>query len=90
MAKKQFVRKLSNPEAYERINYLLHSATSVLLTAYKNLLVLHEAKSKDKDQTSRKYLTPAVVKRELAEVVGIVQGYVKTLREVAKKSVIRL
>lgn len=92
MAKKPFVRKLSNPEAYERINYLLHIATSSLLTAYKNLVLLHEAKNKDtdKNKTTRKYFTPAIIKRELAEVVGIVQGYVKTLREVAKKSVIRL
>lgn len=92
MAKKPFVRKLSNPEAYERINYLLHIATSALLTAHKNLILLQEAKAKDSEttRTARNYLTPAIIKRELAGVIMIVQGYVKTLREVAKKSVIRL
>ncbi len=37
-----------------------------------------------------KYLTPVVVKKEMKEVIELTQGYVKTLREVAKKSVIRL
>ena len=94
MAKKPFERKLSNPEAYERINYLLHISTSALLTAHKDLILLQESKFKANDpetaRTIRNYLTPAIIKRELAGVIMIVQGYVKTLREVAKKSVIRL
>jgi len=82
MAKKQAERKLNNPEAYERINYLLYLCTSSILITYNNLMT-----NKYKEN---KYLTPGVVKKEMKEVIELTQGYVKTLREVAKKSVIRL
>ena len=82
MAKKQVERKLNNPEAYERINYLLYLCTSSILITYNNLMA-----NKYKEN---KYLTPVVVKKEMKEVIELTQGYVKTLREVAKKSVIRL
>ena len=78
--KKQVERKLNNPEAYERINYLLYLCTSSLMITYNNLMTTR----------MKKYLTPATVKKEMKEVIELTQGYVKTLREVAKKSVIRL
>lgn len=81
MVKKIAERKLSNPEAHERINYLLHLATSSILTVYTKLLSQNEGK---------KFLTPSVVKKEMKGIIGLVQVYVKTIREVAKKSVIRL
>ena len=85
MAKKQAERKLHNPEAHERINYLLHIATSTILISYNKSM----AKSNDGD-IKKRYLTPSTVKMELKEAIELAQVYVKTLREVAKKSVIRL
>ncbi len=83
MAKKQGgERKLTNPEAYERINYLLYLCTSSILIAYNNLIAV---RGNEYD-----YLTPATVKKELKDVIELTRGYVKTLREVSKKSVIRL
>lgn len=82
MAKKQVERKLHNPEAHERINYLLHIATSSILMAYNSLIAKSEGKLN--------YFTPSTVKNELKEAIELAQVYVKTLREVAKKSVIRL
>jgi hypothetical protein len=81
MAKKQVERKLNNPEAYERINFLLFLCTSSILIAYKNLFI---------ESSQNQYLTTVVIKKEMKEVIELTQGYVKTLREVAKKSVIRL
>lgn len=74
-------RKLSNPDAHERVNYLLHIAHSVLLVGFAGLQARRPADS---------YVTPASVKRLLAEPIQLAQFYVKTLREVAKKAVIRL
>ena len=83
MAKKKGgERKLTNPEAYGRINYLLYLCTSSILIAYNNLMI-----TRDKEFD---YLSPASVKKELKDVIELTRGYVKTLREVSKKSVIRL
>ena len=82
MAKKQGERKLNNPEAYERINYLLYVCTSSLLITYNNLMT--------GPYKERKYLTPSMIKKEMKDVIELTQGFVKTMREVAKKSVIRL
>ena len=83
MAKKPVERKLHNPEAHERINYLLHLATTTILIAFNKL--------KTRDNTKQmKYFTPATIKGELKEAIELAQVYIKTLREVAKKSVIRL
>ena len=83
MAKKQGGgRKLTNPEAYERINFLLYLCTSSILIAHNNLMTTRGKKLE--------YLTPSIVKKELKDVIELTRGYVKTLREVSKKSVIRL
>ena len=83
MAKKVAVeRKLSNPDAYERINYLLHLANSTILINYEKL--------RRNRGNEKEFFTPSVVKKELKESILLAQVYVKTIREVAKKSVIRL
>ena len=85
MAKKQVERKLNNPEAHERINYLLHIATSTILTSFNILMTKNSEGDKKKN-----YFTPSTVKQELKDSIELAQFYVKTLREVAKKSVVRL
>jgi hypothetical protein len=77
MAKQE--KRLPNPEAHERINYLLSIAHSTLLVAYNQL---------EKPQSG--FHTEAFLKRNLKDSMVTAQDYVKTLREVAKKSVIRL
>ena len=96
MAKKPVERKLHNPEAHERINYLLHLATSTILTSFNNLKNIRKAKEIEAGTNGTgtekevKYFNPAVIKKELKEAIELAQVYIKTLREVAKKSVIRL
>jgi RNase P subunit RPR2 len=75
-------RKLTNPEAYERINYLLHIATMSILMEYNNMRI--------EKYPQLKYFTPVLIKKELAGIITLIQSYVKTIREVSKKSVIRL
>lgn len=88
-AKKQVERKLHNPEAHERINYLLHIATSMVLIVYNSLIEKTKTEN-DMDANTKKYFTPAYLKTELKDAIKLSQTYVKILREVAKKSVIRL
>ena len=97
MAKKPVERKLHNPEAHERINYLLHLATSTILTSFNNLKNIRKTREIEAGNGTVtgsgkevKYFTPAVIKKELKEAIELAQVYVKTLREVAKKSVVRL
>ncbi len=77
MAKQE--KKLPSPDAHERINYLLAIAHSTLLISYSNL-----------EKPKNGYHTEAYLKRHLKDSIALTQNYVKTLREVAKKSVIRL
>lgn len=72
-------KKLPNPEAFERINYLLFIAHSTILLEYNKL-----------PKPEKGFHTEAFLKGRLKEAASLSQGFVKTLREVAKKSVIRL
>lgn len=73
-------RKLPNPEAHERINYLLSIAHATLLIAHSQL----------EKPMKNGHHTEAFLKRKLKDAMALSQDYVRTLREVAKKSVIRL
>lgn len=83
MAKKSSTnQKLHNPEAHERINYLFSISTILIHQSYQDNLV--------KRFPELKYFSKALVKKELADSIALSQFYVKTLREITRKSVIRL
>ena len=77
-AKKE--KKLPNPEAYERINYLLGISYSTILLAFQALPAPKNVS----------FHTDGFLKRKLKDSIELSRSYIKTLREVAKKSVIRL
>jgi RNase P subunit RPR2 len=74
-------RPLPNPDAFQRINYLLHLSQQIILIAHSQIV---------KAQPEGTRLTPAFLKANLAQELALAQSYIKTLREVARKAVIRL
>ena len=72
---------MPNPEGHARINHLFHLAHIVLLECHRDLR---------QKNPNLAYFTPAFLKKHLEEPTKLAQNYVKTLKEIAKKLVIRL
>ena len=75
------IKKLPNPDVFNRLNYLFHLANLVLINSFVVLKTGHPG---------MEFFTPSFVKANMAESIQLAQFYIRTLREAAKKAVIRL